>query len=380
VSQNGASVSDEVAFDAAETADGEEPLLSIRGLKTYFDTDNGTVRAVDGVSFDVDRGETVCVVGESGSGKTVACESVTKLIDMPPGHIAGGEIRFDGEDLTGVSERRLEQIRGGRIGHVFQNPQGALNPVYTVGDQIVEAIRLHSDRSKQAARDRAVELLDRVGIPEAASRADEYPHEFSGGMKQRVVIAMALAGDPDLLIADEPTTALDVTIQAQILRLFEDIQDEFGMSIVFVTHDLGVVAQIADRVVVMYSGKVMERGDVFELFEHAAHPYTQALLRCLPGRGKVSEAIGGSLPDPTNPPDGCRFHPRCPHAVRDCQSGDQPPMAAVDDPDDEGGGDTDDRVHRASCVYYRTGYNADTVRQEAPEAPGAPETGTGGDD
>ena len=363
-------------------SDGD-PLLSVRGLKTYFDTDGGVVRAVDGVSFDVERGETVCVVGESGSGKTVACESVTKLIDMPPGRIAGGEVRFDGEDLTAASEKRLKQIRGGRIGHGFQTPQGALNPVYTVGDQIVEAIRLHSDRSKKAARDRAVELLDRVGIPEAASRADEYPHEFSGGMKQRVVIAMALAGDPDLLIADEPTTALDVTIQAQILRLFEDLQEEFGMSIVFVTHDLGVVAQIADRVVVMYAGKVMERGDVFELFEDAAHPYTQALLRCLPGRGDVSEAIGGSLPDPTNPPGGCRFHPRCPHAVRDCEAGDQPPMAAVDDPSDDGGGDTDDGVHRASCVYYQTGYNTDTVRESAPgttseaSAPGTAESDGG---
>ena len=374
MSRNGQS-----AAGAAGSGDSD-PLLSVRGLETYFDTDSGTVRAVDGVSFDVERGETVCVVGESGSGKTVACESITKLIDMPPGRIAGGEVVFDGEDLTEASERRLKQIRGGRIGHVFQNPQGALNPVYTVGDQIVEAIRLHSDRSKAEARDRAVELLDRVGIPEAASRADEYPHEFSGGMKQRVVIAMALAGDPDLLIADEPTTALDVTIQAQILRLFEDLQEEFGMSIVFVTHDLGVVAQIADRVVVMYSGKVMERGDVFELFEQAAHPYTQALLRCLPGRGDVSEAIGGSLPDPTNPPDGCRFHPRCPHAVRDCRAGDQPPMAAVDDPEDDGDGDTDDRVHRASCVYYRTGYNADTVRETAPGTTGeasAPGTSTG---
>jgi peptide/nickel transport system ATP-binding protein len=358
------------------TAEGD-PLLRVRGLKTHFETDGGVVRAVDGVSFDVERGETVCMVGESGSGKTVACESITKLIDMPPGRIAGGEVLFDGEDLTEASEKRLEQIRGGRIGHVFQNPQGALNPVYTVGAQIVEAVRIHSDCSKKEARERAVDLLDRVGIPEAAARFDEHPHEFSGGMKQRVVIAMALAGDPDLLIADEPTTALDVTIQAQILRLFEDLQEEFDMSIVFVTHDLGVVAQIADRVVVMYSGKVMERGDVFELFESAAHPYTQALLRCLPGRGDVSGAIGGSLPDPTDPPQGCRFHPRCPHAVRDCQTGEQPPMAAVGDPEDEGDGDTDDRTHRASCVYYRTGYNADEIREQAPGRPTVEEAGGG---
>jgi peptide/nickel transport system ATP-binding protein len=205
-----------------------------------------------------------------------------------------------------------------------------------------------------------------VGIPEAAARVDDYPHEFSGGMKQRVVIAMALAADPDLLIADEPTTALDVTIQAQILRLLDEIQDEFGMSIVFVTHDLGVVAQIADRVVVMYAGKVMERGDVYELFEAAGHPYTRALLRCLPGRGRVTEAIGGSLPDPLDPPAGCRFHPRCPHAVDDCRVGDQPdllPVAGNAGTERDGRGD-----HRASCVYYGPGYDASVLREAAPES------------
>jgi peptide/nickel transport system ATP-binding protein len=343
----------------------------VRDLRTYFDTDAGVVRAVDGVSFDVDRGETVCIVGESGSGKTVACESITRILDTPPGRIAGGEVWFDGEDLTEASERRLRGVRGGRIGHVFQNPQGALNPVYTVGSQIVEAVRLHSDRSKRAARERAIDLLDRVGIPEAAARVDDYPHEFSGGMKQRVVVAMALAADPDLLIADEPTTALDVTIQAQILRLLGEIQDEFGMSIVFVTHDLGVVAQIADRVVVMYAGKVMERGDVYGIFESAGHPYTQALLRCLPGRGGTTEAIGGSLPDPVDPPAGCRFHPRCPHAVRDCGVGDQPDLLPVDG-DGSGHGE---HGHRASCVYYGPGYDASTVRDAAPEGVGSDDRG-----
>jgi peptide/nickel transport system ATP-binding protein len=362
----------------------------VRGLKTYFDTEAGVVRAVDGVSFDVDRGETVCIVGESGSGKTVACESITRILDTPPGRIAGGEVWFDGEDLASASERRLQQVRGGRIGHVFQNPQGALNPVYTVGDQIVEAVRLHSDRSRGEARERAVDLLDRVGIPEAAARVEDYPHEFSGGMKQRVVLAMALAADPDLLIADEPTTALDVTIQAQILRLLGEIQAEFGMSIVFVTHDLGVVAQIADRVVVMYAGKVMERGDVYELFERAGHPYTQALLRCLPGRGSVTEAIGGSLPDPIDPPAGCRFHPRCPHAVRDCEVGDQPDLLPVGG--DHGGADGDGvgdggsgegNYHRASCVYYGPGYDVSVVREatsgtDGPEGDGeSPGSGVG---
>ncbi|KTG14422.1 ABC transporter ATP-binding protein [Haloferax profundi] len=327
-----------------------DPLLSVRNLHVQFNTDEGVVRAVDGVSFDVKRGETVCVVGESGSGKTVACESITRLLPMPPGEIADGEILFDGEDLTDASEKRLESIRGGRIAHVFQNPQSALNPVYPVGAQIVEAIRLHRDVSKQAARDRAIDLLDRVGIPEATARIDDYPHEFSGGMKQRVVIAMALSADPDLLIADEPTTALDVTIQAQILRLLHDLQDEFDMSIVFVTHDLGVVAEIADRVVVMYAGKVMETGSVYDVFDRPSHPYTQALLDCLPGQGESMRPIGGTLPDPKRPPAGCRFHPRCPHATADCRAGDHPEPLTVD------------AGHEAACVYYGPGYDSSVIR------------------
>jgi peptide/nickel transport system ATP-binding protein len=362
----------DAAGTAATAGTPEEPLLSVRNLRTYFDTDEGTVRAVDGVSFDVARGETVCIVGESGSGKTVACESVTKLISMPPGRIAGGEVRFDGQDLTGLPEKQLERIRGDRIGHVFQNPQGALNPVYRVGTQIAEAIRIHRDVEKSAARARAVELLERVGIPDAASRVDDYPHEFSGGMKQRVVIAMALAADPDLLICDEPTTALDVTIQAQILRLLDELKREYDTSIVFITHDLGVVAEIADRVVVMYAGKVMERAGVYDLFEAPAHPYTQALLDCLLGTGRELGAIEGSPPKPTDPPDGCRFHPRCPHAVEDCRVGDQPPLHPVD----AGDGSPD---HAASCLYYGDGYDASVVRrgdpavEEADSRPGGEE-------
>ena len=331
-----------------------EPLLSVRNLRTQFRTDDGIVRAVDGVSFDVDRGETVCIVGESGSGKTVTSESITQILQMPPGEIAGGEVRFDGQDLTKATDKQLERIRGGRIAHVFQNPQGALNPVYTVGWQIVEAVRLHDDVSKAEARERAIDLLTRVGIPEASARFDDYPHEFSGGMKQRVVIAMALASNPDLLIADEPTTALDVTIQAQILRLLGDLQEEFGMSVLLITHDLGVVAQVADRVVVMYAGKVMERGDVFDIFERPSHPYTRALLKCLPGRGQEMGAIEGALPDPTDPPDGCRFHPRCPHALEDCGEGEQFDTIPVGDA--EG--------HEAACIYYRPGYDASVVRED----------------
>ncbi|WP_117365177.1 ABC transporter ATP-binding protein [Natrarchaeobaculum sulfurireducens] len=320
----------------------DEPLLSIRNLRTRFHTDDGVVEAVDGVSFDVARGETVCIVGESGSGKSVTSESITQLIPMPPGEIADGEVYFDGEDVTTLSDGELRALRGGRIGHVFQNPQGALNPVYTVGYQIREAITAHHDVSKADARQRAIDLLEDVGIPEAATRVDDYPHEFSGGMKQRVVIAIALACEPDLLIADEPTTALDVTIEAQILDLLDNLQDEYDVSIVFITHDLGVVAEIADRVVVMYAGKVMEVGTVEDVFETPAHPYTQALLECLPGRSTL-EPIPGSLPSPIDPPDGCRFHDRCTYANGECSVGEQPPMY--------------DRSpeHRVSCVHWEPG-------------------------
>ncbi|SDZ81258.1 peptide/nickel transport system ATP-binding protein [Haloplanus vescus] len=330
-----------------------EPLLSIRDLRTVFHTDEGLVRAVDGVSFDVDRGETVCLVGESGSGKTVTGESITRLIRTPPGEIAGGEIVFDGRDLTTLSDAELRSLRGDRIAHVFQNPQGALNPVYTVGWQIVEAIRLHEDVDEPTARSRAIDLLDRVGIPEATRRFDDYPHEFSGGMKQRVSLAMALATSPDLLIADEPTTALDVTIQNQILDLLRELQDEFDMSILLITHDLGVVAEVADRVVVMYAGKVMERGGVFDVFERPSHPYTRALLECLPGRGEGA-AIGGTLPPATDPPDGCRFHPRCSYAVDACSEGEQPPACAADDDPD----------HVVSCVHYEPGGDPSVVRDD----------------
>ena len=315
-------------------------LLSVEDLVVQFDTDEGTVHAVDGVSYDVRRGETLCIVGESGSGKTVSCEAVTRLFRSPPGFIRGGSVEFDGADLTECSEDRLREFRGNRIAHVFQNPQAALNPVYSIGNQVREAVKLHTDLEGAAIRDRVVELLGEVGIPEPVSHLGDYPHELSGGMKQRVVIAMALAGEPDLLIADEPTTALDVTIQKQILDLLNDIQADHDMAVIFVTHDLGVVAQIADRVLVMYAGKVMERDEVFSLFESPSHPYTEALLDCLPGSGGL-EGIPGELPNPWNPPDGCRFAERCPAAVEACLEGDQPPEYPVDS--DE---------NTVSCVHY----------------------------
>jgi peptide/nickel transport system ATP-binding protein len=362
-----------------------EPLLSVRDLHTQFDTSEGTVRAVAGASFDVREGETVCLVGESGSGKTVACESITQLIPMPPGEIVDGEVVFDGEDLTALSEEELRSYRGGRIGHVFQNPQGALDPVYTVGEQVVEAIRIHRDLGRSEARQRARDLLRRVGSGAVEQRFNDYPHQFSGGMKQR--IAMALACDPDLIIADEPTTALDVTIQQQVLGLLDELRRERDLALLFVTHDLGVVAEIADRVVVLYAGQVMETGSVRDVLERPSHPYTRALLECLPGRGRAFETIEGSLPDPTDPPDGCRFSPRCPHAEPTCRSGPQPAFRAVDGNSadqqavgTDGGAPGDQPAasagaasgdHQVSCVLYGPDHELpDGLEQhEAPEAP-----------
>ena len=326
-----------------------DDLLTVENLRTTFDTDNGTLVAVDGVDFSVREGETVCIVGESGSGKTVATESVTRLVPTPPGTVEG-TARFRGQDLLSMDDEQLRSVRGNNIAHIFQNPQEAMNHCYSVGWQIVEAVQAHEDVSDAEARSRAVELLDRVGIANASSRFDDYPHEFSGGQKQRAMIAMALVGNPDLLIADEPTTALDVTVQAQILRLLDELQDEYGMGVLLVTHDLGVVAEVADRIVVMYAGKAMERGSVYDIFEQPSHPYTQALMRCLPGKGKSTGGISGTLPDPTDPPDGCRFAPRCEHAVDECTIGDQP----------------DEIEHRAdhsvSCIYYGRGYDSAVVR------------------
>ncbi|MFD1513895.1 ABC transporter ATP-binding protein [Halomarina rubra] len=377
----------------------DTPLLAVEDLTTTFKTDAGLLTAVGGIDFDIYEGETVCIVGESGSGKTVASESITRLVPSPPGEVTGSvefrdletvreladafpkavfevaedgaaedrgrpvddgqfvvvEQRRNGEitrgyvDLARTPDKALRRVRGGDIAHVFQNPQDALNHCYTVGWQIVEAVQMHEDVSKGEARQRAIELLNDVGIPNAAARLDDYPHEFSGGQKQRVMIAMALVTNPDLLIADEPTTALDVTVQAQILKLLSELQEEYGMGILFITHDLGVVAEVADRVVVMYAGKVMERGTVYEIFEQPSHPYTRALLECLPGGGRAAAGIGGSLPDPTDPTEGCRFAERCEYAVDDCFVGGQPEEATL----------TDD--HSVSCVYYHEGRDASVI-------------------
>jgi peptide/nickel transport system ATP-binding protein/oligopeptide transport system ATP-binding protein len=297
-------------------------LLEVTDLRTWFDTDQGTARAVDGVSFDVQEGETVGIVGESGCGKTVTSLSVLGLLPVPPARILeGSSIRFAGEELVGASVRRMRALRGNEISMIFQEPMSSLNPVYTVGDQICEALRLHRDMGRREARIEAVRLLDEVGIAGADRRVDEYPHQLSGGMRQRVMIAMALSCAPKLLIADEPTTALDVTIQAQILELVAELRRNRGMAVLLITHDLGVVAEVCDRVVVMYAGQVVERGSVQEIFSEPRHPYTRGLLRSLPSledRGRRLETIHGTVPPPTDWPAGCRFQARCPLAEERC--------------------------------------------------------------
>jgi peptide/nickel transport system ATP-binding protein len=302
-----------------------DPLLDIRGLKTHFKTDDGIVQAVDGVDLKIMRGETVGVVGESGCGKTVTALSVLKLIAMPPGRIVGGEILWQGRDLVPLDAAAMSEIRSKEIAIVFQEPMTSLNPVYTVGYQIAEVIRLHEGASRQGAMDRAVEMLRLVHIANAERRINDYPHQFSGGMRQRVMIAMALACNPKLLIADEPTTALDVTIQAQILDLLQEMKSRLGMAMMLITHAMGVVAETAQRVVVMYAGLVVEEASVEELFENPRHPYTQGLLRSIPrvdraaGRKERLEAIKGVVPSLLNPPVGCRFAPRCPFAMDKCR-------------------------------------------------------------
>ena len=291
----------------------KKPLLEVKNLKTYFYTEDGVVRAVDGVNFHVYPGEVLGIVGESGCGKSVTSLSVMRLISAP-GKIVEGEIIFDGKDLVKASEEEMMQVRGNRISMIFQQPQSALNPVFRAGDQISEVLNIHQDFGKEAGRDRAVELLKLVGIPEPESRADAFPHELSGGMSQRVMIAMALACVPDLLIADEPTTALDVTIQAQILDLMRDMRKQLGSAMILITHDLGVIAEMANRVAVMYAGEVVEESPVASLFDAPHHPYTKGLIGSIPVLGEVRErldVIPGSVPNLINLPPGCRFAPRC---------------------------------------------------------------------
>ena len=302
-----------------------ERMLDIRGLKTYFATDDGMVQAVDGVDLTIGRGETVGVVGESGCGKTVTALSILKLIAMPPGRIVAGQILWQGSDLVPLGGKQLDAIRAKEIAIVFQEPMTSLNPVYTVGEQIAEVLRRHERLSRRAARERTVEMLRLVQIPDAESRVRDYPHQFSGGMRQRVMIAMALACNPKLLIADEPTTALDVTIQAQILDLLQELKARLGMAMMLITHAMGVVAETAERVVVMYAGRVVEEAPVAELFANPRHPYTRGLIRSIPrvdraaaGKSRL-EAIRGVVPSLLRPAPGCRFAPRCPFASEVCR-------------------------------------------------------------
>ncbi len=322
-----------------------EPLLRVRDLKTYFVTErgSGTARAVDGVSFDLYPGETLGLVGESGCGKTVTSLSILRLIPEPPGHIRPGSlIEFEGRNLLTLASKDLRAIRGNEIAMIFQEPMTSLNPVFTVGDQIAEAAIVHQGLSRRAARAKAIEMLKLVGIPDPAERVDDYPHQLSGGMRQRVMIAMALVCHPKVLIADEPTTALDVTIQAQIIELLDRLQAELGMAVMLITHDLGVVAGTADRVVVMYAGQVVETATTAELFARPLHPYTEGLLAAVPrldAPRKRLHSIPGQVPAATAWPTGCRFHPRCAYAWDKCAA-EEPPLLD--------GGETPG-IHTARC-------------------------------
>ncbi len=316
--------------DYPENMKSSNELLRVEGIKTYFFTDDGVVKAVDGVSIKLDRGETLGIVGESGCGKSVASMSIMRLISSP-GETIEGEVRLRGLDILGLSEDNMRHIRGNRISMIFQQPTSCLNPVFRVGDQISESLMLHRGMSKQQARQRSIELLTMVGIPSAKTRVDAYPHEMSGGMCQRVMIAMALSCEPELLIADEPTTALDVTIQAQILELMRDLKHRYDTGIILITHDLGVIAEMADNVAVMYAGKIVEEAPVGELFEAPKHPYTQGLLASIPVLGEVKDklaVIPGSVPSLRNLPPGCRFAGRCPYVMDICRT-DEPDLLRI---------------------------------------------------
>jgi oligopeptide transport system ATP-binding protein len=336
------------------TVSPDHPLLSVRELRTWFHTEDGVVKAVDGVSFDIARGQVLAVVGESGSGKSVTAMTLLGLIPSPPGRIESGQVLWKGRDLVGLSENELRHVRGGEIAVVFQDPMSSLNPVHTVGRQIAEMVRLHTAMSKKQAWERAIDMMELVGIPQARRRAGSYPHEFSGGMRQRVMIAMALSCEPDLLIADEPTTALDVTIQAQVLEVLQEMKERTGTAILLITHDLGVVAGMADEVLVVYAGKAVEQGNAPDIFYRSRHPYTLGLLASLP---RVDEAdsgtrlrpINGTPPSLIHVPPGCSFHPRCPFS--------RPERCAVDEPRLSG---REGASHRAACHF------ADEVAEVGP--------------
>lgn len=309
----------------------DAPLLAVRDLRTYFHTEYGTAKAVDGVSFEVEKGRTLALVGESGCGKTVTALSILRLIAIPPGEIVSGQILLEGQDLVPLDEKALRKIRGSRAAMIFQEPATSLNPVFTIGDQIGEALRLHRNVSKAEARREVLRLLEEVRMSEPERRIDQYPHELSGGMKQRAMIAMALSCNPRLLIADEPTTALDVTIQARILELLRQMRETHGMALLLITHDLGVVAETADDVVVMYAGRVVEQADVGSLFARPLHPYTIGLFNSLPRVDRSTDrlqAIPGNVPPPTNFPTGCRFRARCPLAAAKCLE--DPPLVEIE--------------------------------------------------
>jgi peptide/nickel transport system ATP-binding protein len=321
-----------------------DPVLAVEDLAVEFDTDEGLVRAVDGVGFSLNEGETLGIVGESGCGKSVTAQSIMRLLPQPMGRIVAGQIRFMGQDLAQASVEQMRKIRGAEIGMVFQEPMTALNPVHTIGKQLTEVLLLHKKISRQQAIREGVEILDRVGIPSPDIRMTEHPHQLSGGMRQRVVIAMALACRPRLLIADEPTTALDVTIQAQILELIGELQRDLGMSVILITHDLGVIAETSSSVVVMYAGKVAERGSVYDIFDRPTHPYTRGLLASIPRLDTEPKSrlpiIPGMVPGLRDLPPGCRFENRCPHRQPHCSQS-VPPEEVV------GGG------HAASCFEWR---------------------------
>ena len=305
-----------------KTMETEPDLLRVEDLHTYFFTEDGVVKAVDGVTFNVKRGEVLGLVGESGSGKSVTALSVLRLIPQPPGKIISGDIIWKGESILDIPESDMRTIRGNQIAVVFQDPMTSLNPVLTIGDQIKEAIKLHQQVSDLEAEEKTKTLLELVGIPDAGKRLKDYPWQFSGCMRQRVMIALALSCNPDLLIADEPTTALDVTIQAQVLDLMRDLKERFQTSIILITHDIGVIAEMCDRVAVMYAGNIVELADVITIFKEPKHPYTKALLKAIPSanssRDEELYSIPGSIPNLINPPSGCRFHPRCEEARPEC--------------------------------------------------------------
>jgi len=346
----------------------DRPLLEVCDLRTHFHTEDGIVKAVDGVNWSLPRGKTLALVGESGCGKSVTAMSILRLIPQPPGKIEGGRILFDGKDLVTMSEREIRAIRGNRIAMIFQEPMTSLNPVYTVGEQIVEAVELHQGKSGQDAWDVAVQSLTDVGIPDPHRRVSEYPHQMSGGMRQRVMIAMALSCRPDVLIADEPTTALDVTIQAQILDLLRKLQRERGMSILLITHDLGVVAEMADEVAVMYASKIVEHADAKTLFASPKHPYTKGLFRSMPRLGGDMvrlDVIPGTVPNPLHFPKGCKFHPRCPEARAGVCDGIEPHLETVP------GAPTAPNTEPASVPQKVSCWARDTARRTAWQTAGS---------